>query len=251
MAGFYLTTVVVTVLRHRKPGTAPAELPACSVLLPIKGLSQYLESNLQALADLAPFRGEILIAVAREDDPAAPLIRGVIARNPGRMKLLVGENATFTNPKLRNLAKAYEVAKEDIVVFLDDSVALDSALLAELLLTLKPGVVAATAAPHGDDAENLFAAIEAASCNGYLFRIQMFLELFGLAAAFGNAFAFRRRDLESVGGLMRLQEGPCEDSAIATVLRKAGGRLTLLRSGVRRRSISAWGSSRRQALSGA
>ncbi len=235
MAGFYLTTVVVTVLRHRKPGAAPAELPACSVLLPIKGLSQYLENNLQALADLTPFRGEVLIAIAREDDPAASVIQGVIARNPERMKLLVGENAAFTNPKLRNLAKAYEAAKEDIVVFLDDSVALDSALLAELLLTLKPGVIAATAAPHGDDAENLFSAIEAASCNGYLFRIQMFLELFGLAAAFGNAFAFRKRYLESIGGLMRLQEGPCEDSAIATALRKAGGRLTLLRSGVRRR----------------
>src|SRR5581483_7656930 len=35
--------------------------------------------------------------------------------------------------------------------------------------------------------------------------------------------------------LKRLQEGPCEDSAIATALRETGGRLTLLRSGVRRR----------------
>ncbi len=63
----------------------------------------------------------------------------------------------------------------------------------------------------------------------------MFLELFGLAAAFGNAFAFRKSDLESVGGFARLQQGPCEDSAIATALRKTGKRLVLLRSGIKRR----------------
>jgi ceramide glucosyltransferase len=235
MAGFYLATVVVTALRYRKPVQAPAELPSCSVILPVKGITEYLESNLQALADLEPFRGEILIAVAHDDDPAAPVIRRMVARCPERMKLLVGENSDFTNPKLRNVAKAYAAAREEIVLFLDDSVALDPALFSELLLGLKPGVVAVTAAHYGDDAANFFATIEAASCNGYLFRIQMFLELFGLAAAFGSAFAFRKRDLESAGGLMRLQEGPCEDSAIATALRETGGRLTLLRSGIRRR----------------
>jgi ceramide glucosyltransferase len=235
MAAFYFATVLVTLLRYRKPRLVTAAPPPCSVVLPIKGVSEYLESNLRALADLNPFRGEILVAVARDDDPAVPVIRRVIAANPERMKLLAGEDASFVNPKLRNVAKAYEAAREEIILFLDDSVALDPGLYGELLHGLQPGVVAITAAPRGEDARNFFAAIEAASCNGYLFRIQMFLEMFGLAAAFGNAFAFRKRDLESVGGLKRLQEGPCEDSAIATALRETGGRLTLLRSGVRRR----------------
>jgi ceramide glucosyltransferase len=235
LAGFYAATVIAAALRYRRPGPVAGSLPACSVLLPVKGLSHYLESNLAALARLEPFRGEILIAVAREDDPAVPVIRRVLAENAGVMRLLVGEDPAYTNPKLRNLAKAYAAAREDIILFLDDSVSLEPALFAELLLSLKPGIVAATAAPRGEDAENGFAAIEAASCNGYLFRIQMFLELFGLAAAFGNAFAFYKRDLEAAGGFRRLQEGPCEDSAIATALRGTGGRLRLLRSGVRRR----------------
>jgi ceramide glucosyltransferase len=241
MAAFYFATVLVTLLRYRKPRAIAAAPPPCSVVLPIKGNSEFLESNLRALADLKPFRGEVLIAVAREDDPAVPAIRRVIADNP-HMKLLTGEDASFVNPKLRNVAKAYQVAREEIILFLDDSVALDPGLFGELLHGLQPGVVAVTAAPQGVDARNFFAAVEAASCNGYLFRIQMFLEMFGLAAAFGNAFAFRKRDLESVGGLKRLQEGPCEDSAIATALRETGGRITLLRSGIRRRiGWRSWG----------
>lgn len=234
MAAFYLATVLVTLLRYRKPRTVTAAPPPCSVVLPVKGLSEFLESNLRALAGLKPFRGEVLIAVAHEDDPAVPVIRRIVADNP-HMKLLIGEDASFVNPKLRNVAKAYHAAREEIILFLDDSVALHSDLYSELLHGLQPGVAAVTAAPRGEDVRNFFAAIEAASCNGYLFRIQMLLEMFGLAAAFGNAFAFRKRDLESAGGLKRLQDGPCEDSAIATALRATGGRLTLLPSGVRRR----------------
>jgi ceramide glucosyltransferase len=210
-------------------------VPSCSIILPVKGVSEFLESNLLALVRLEPFRGEILLAVASEDDPACAVIRRALADAGNHARLMVGEDTDYSNPKLRNASKAYRAAREDIILFLDDSVALDSGLFAELVQGLKPGVVAVTAAPRGEDAVNFFSAVEAATCNGYLFRIQMFLEVFGLAAAFGNAFAFRKSDLEAVGGFKRLQEGPCEDSAIATALRETGKRLTLLRSGVRRR----------------
>lgn len=235
LAAFLIATALVTMIRYRPSAAAGDEVPPCSIVLPIKGVSEFLESNLRALVRLAPFRGEILLAVASEDDPACAVIRRVLADGGNDAKLLIGEDADYANPKLRNVSKAYRAAREDIVVFLDDSAALEGDLFAELVNELKPGVVAVTAAPRGEDARSFFSAIEAATCNGYLFRIQMFLEMFGLAAAFGNAFAFRKADLEAVGGFRRLQEGPCEDSAIATALRETGKRLTLLRSGVRRR----------------
>ncbi len=82
---------------------------------------------------------------------------------------MVGETAGYANPKLRNVAKAYRASVHDIILFLDDSVELDSALFAELLRSLEPGVVAVTAAPRGDDAENFFAEIEAATATGIYF----------------------------------------------------------------------------------
>ena len=235
LAAFFAATALATAIRYRRPARTEAALPPCSIVLPVKGVSQYLESNLRALVRLVPPQSEILIAVASDDDPACAVIRDVLADAGSRARLLVGEDAGFTNPKLRNVSKAYQAAREDIILFLDDSVALDEQIFAALMTGLKPGVVAITAAPRGEDAENFFSAIEAATCNGYFFRIQMFLEVFGLAAAFGNAFAFRKSALEAVGGFRRLQEGPCEDSAIATALRETGKRLTLLPSGVRRR----------------
>src|SRR5581483_7922790 len=47
------------------------------------------------------------------------------------------------------------------------------------------------------------------------------------AAGFGNAFAFRKSDLEAAGGLARLAEGPCEDNALSRALRGLGGRFAL------------------------
>ncbi len=233
---FFLATLAATILRFREPRGVPGEnLPPCSIIVPIKGASQYLDSNLRALAKLEPFRGEVLLAIPTEGDSAAQIIRPIVLEYPEKMKLLVGEASGFANPKLRNIAKAYRASREEIILFLDDSVELDPALFAELLRALKPGVTAVTAAPKGDDAENFFAEIEAASCNGYLFRIEMFLEIFGFAAVFGNALAFHKQDLESIGGFDRLKEGPCEDSVFSEVLLQAGARITLVRSGIRRR----------------
>jgi len=236
LVAFFLATAAVTILRHRRPNPAGISAPpACSIILPIKGASTFLESNIQSLAALKPFKGEILLAVAEESDSAIEILLPIVSKHPGKMRLLIGEAGEFSNPKLRNVAKAYRESREDIVLFLDDSVELHPDLFAEILRSVKPGSVAVTAAPWGDDARNFPAEIEAATCNGYLFRIEMFLELFGLAAAFGNALAFHKRDLEAAGGFARLTEGPCEDNALSKALRDVGVGLSLVQCGIRRR----------------
>src|SRR5262249_29366405 len=154
----------------------------------------YLARNLAALAALEPFTGEIIIAVADEHDPAHAIASLLAARHAGHMRLLAGEASEFVNPKLRNIAKAYRAARHDVIVFFDDTVAADAALVNELQARLATGARAVTAAPFGTDAGNLPAEIEAATCNGYLLRVQGLFDLLGLAAGFGNAFAFRKSD---------------------------------------------------------
>lgn len=235
MAAFYLVTVGVTLRRHgRAPAVPPQPLPPCAIVMPVKGASPFLAANVAALAALVPRPAEILIAVADPADPALALLAPVAARHPGLVAVLTGEDAAFANPKLRNVAKAYRRAGAETILFLDDNVALDAALYRALLGALRPGVAAATAAPIGRDAAGLAAEIEAATCNGYLFRIESFLALFAGSAAFGNALAFRKCDLEAEGGLAALAAGPCEDNAASKALRRRG-RLVLVPLPVARR----------------
>lgn len=224
---FLLASGAAALLRRPRGG---ADLPAfpVSIVVPIKGASPLLAPNLAALAGM-PFAGEIVLAVADAGDPAHAVAAPIAAANPGRMRLLVGEDPAFANPKLRNVAKAYRAARHDTIVFLDDTVRPEAALLAELLARLAAGARAATAPPLAVDARTFAAEFEAATCNGYLLRIEALLDLAGLAAGFGNAFAFRKSDLEAAGGFARLAEGPCEDNALSRALRGRGGRIALAR----------------------
>jgi ceramide glucosyltransferase len=233
---FFVATIIAAIWRCRAPEDADeVELPPCSVVLPIKGRSQFLGENLTALARLKALKGEILVCVAQEGDPAVEIVVPIIRAHPDRMQLLVGEAGEFTNPKLRNIAKGYRAARNETVLFVDDSSSLDAGVYRELLISLRPGTALVTAAPLSLDAGNFAAELEAATWNGYLIRLEMFLALFGKAAAFGNAIAFRKQALEDIGGFKRMAEGPCEDNALSKALRAGGGRLVLTRSCVRRR----------------
>ncbi len=234
LAAFFLASAAVTMLRYREPRPSAGALPPCSIIMPIRGVHQHLATNLLALAKLAPFRGEILLAVAHPDDPAVAVIEPIVARSPDMMRLLVGEAPEIHNPKVANLAKAYRAARYDTLLFLDDTVEIDGAIYGELIDALKSDIALVTVAPVACDAENFPARIEAASCNGYLFRLEMLFELFGIAAVFGHAVAFRKADLEAAGGIMRLDEGPCDDNALSNALSDRG-RLRLLPISIRRR----------------
>lgn len=234
LAAFFLASAAVTMLRYREPRPPAGQPPPCSIVMPIRGVHQHLAANLLALARLAPFHGEILLAVAHRDDPAVAVIEPIVARHPDTMRLLVGEAPEIKNPKVANLAKAYREARSDTLLFLDDTVEIDGAIYGELVAALKPGIAMVTAAPVARDAENFPARVEAASCNGYLFRLEMLFELFGIAAAFGHAVLFRKADLEAVGGIGRLDDGPCDDNALSGAL-DAGGRLRLLPISITRR----------------
>jgi ceramide glucosyltransferase len=162
------------------------------------------------------------------------VIEPIVARHPDTMRLLIGEAPEIKNPKVANLAKAYRAAREDTLLFLDDTVEMDGAVYGELLSALKPGIAMVTVAPVAREPENFPARIEAASCNGYLFRLEMLFELFGIAAAFGHAVAFRKADLEAAGGIRRLDEGPCDDNGLSNAL-ASRGRLRLLPVSIMRR----------------
>lgn len=236
---FYLAAIAAALLRRPRRIAAVPALPA-TIIVPMKGASPLLARNLRSLAEL-PFTGEIVLAVADTGDPAHAIAEPVAAAHPGRVRLLAGEDAAFANPKLRNVAKAYRAASHDTIVFFDDTVRPDGDLLAELLLLLAAGARAATAPPLGVEARTLAGEIEAATCNGYLLRIEALLDRAGLAAGFGNAFAFRKSDLEAAGGFARLAEGPCEDNALSRALRGRGGHLALARrNAIRPIGARAW-----------
>ena len=236
LAGIFAASIVLTMLRTGKRISALSDpLQPCSIIVPIKGETQFLKENMFALLKLDPFQGEILLAVASNDDSAIATLLSIVKANQSKMHLLTGEAKEFANPKLRNFATAYRASRYEIIISIDDGMAFDQQIYREVLAALTAGVALVTIAPIGRNAENFAAEIEAATCNGYVFRIQMLLDLIGRAGAFGNTTAFRKSDLEAAGGLRRLDEGPCEDDALSNALCGRRKRLKLLPRTIDRR----------------
>jgi ceramide glucosyltransferase len=236
LAGIFTVSIILTMLRHGK--RVPPSInssPPCSLIVPIKGQSQFSKENILALGELDAFPGEILLTIASQADSAVAILLPIVNAHRWKMQLLIGEAKEFANPKLRNFAPAYLASQHDIIMCLDDSIRLDRGVYCKLLAALTADVALVTIAPIGTDAENFAGEIEAATCNGYVFRIQMLLDLIGRAGAFGGMAAFRKSDLEAVGGLRRLTEGPCEDNALSNALSGPRGRLKLLPDRVDRR----------------
>ncbi len=236
---FLVASAAAALARRPRHDPEPPASPV-TIIVPMKGAPPHAARNIEALAAM-PFAGEIILAVADSGDAAHAIAAAAAAAHPGRVRVLAGEDSAYANPKLRNVAKAYRAASHDTIVFFDDTVRPDAALLADLLERLAGGARAATAPPLGVEAQTLAAELEAATCNGYLLRIEALLDLAGLAAGFGNAFAFRKSDLEAAGGFARLAEGPCEDNALSRALRERGGRIALARrNAVRPIGARAW-----------
>lgn len=107
-AGLHLLTCALVIwrLRGSDPLQATGTHPSLSVIRPVCGLDTYLYETLAtSFSDLAGDY-EVIFCVADFDDPAIPVIRGLMADHPeNSAQLLIGNNVISGNPKLNNVAK--------------------------------------------------------------------------------------------------------------------------------------------------
>src|SRR5262245_54064580 len=81
---------LVLLLRHlREPPARPTTAPGISILKPLCGLDDALESNLLSFAQLAYPSYEVLLGVCDASDPAYPVARAVARRFPEHVRVFL------------------------------------------------------------------------------------------------------------------------------------------------------------------
>ena len=114
---------------------AKHEVPHVTIIRPIKGLDPHLYECLAVTFNQTypPDRLSIRFCVSSLDDPAVPIVEGLLSDYPGYdARLLVEHEDSFLqsmdptlmgpNPKIRNMSRAYREAKGDIIWILDCNV---------------------------------------------------------------------------------------------------------------------------------
>ena len=225
-----LASVSVAAWRCRRGAAAePASLPPVSVLRPVSGRENFLAETLGSSFRLDFPDYEILFCAARQDDPAAAIVRRLIADNPGvPARLLIGEDGISANPKLGNLVKGWDAARHEWIIIADSNVLLPPDFVQRMLAAWRSDSGAVCSMPIGARPENFWAELECAFLNTLQARFQYVSEAFGWGFAQGKAMLFRRDIVERAGGIRALAAETAEDAATTKLVRTAGLKVHLV-----------------------
>ncbi len=180
------------------------ELPPVSLLKPLKGEDPEIYQSFRShcLQDYAQY--EIIFGVNDKDDPAVASVERLRLEFPQHsIRLLVSSEVLGANAKVSNLAQMVRAARYDYLVVSDSDIRIEPDYLRRVIQPLrseKIGIVTClyrgiAGATLGSRLESL--GISTDFCAGVL--VARAIEG-GVRFALGSTMAFRRRDLEAIGG---------------------------------------------------
>lgn len=215
--------------RHRKRENGPAPRPPVTLIRPVCGLENNLERCLASSFQLDWPAYEILFCVAKSDDPAASLVRRLMAEHPQtQARLLVGEDLFSANPKLNNVVKGWRSARHDWIVMTDSNVLMPSDIFEKMMARWDGQTGLVCSPPAGTEPENFGACLESAWLDSFQARWQLFADAVGFGFAQGKSMLFNRQLITKLGGFERLGDEVAEDAAATLLIRGAGLKVRLV-----------------------
>jgi ceramide glucosyltransferase len=208
-----------------RPAHLPDEIPL-SVLKPLHGLEEGLESNLRTIFEQDYRSYEILFAVRTESDPAVPLVRKLQSEYPhvpSRL-LLVGE-PPYVNAKVWSLGQMTAAAQHEVLVMSDSDIRVDRNFLRVMAAEFADPKVGVTSCPYrAVPGRHSFAStLEAIGMNTEFLSTALVARMIeGMKFALGPTLTARRNVIAEVGGWKYLSEFLAEDFVIGNVAAEKG-----------------------------
>jgi ceramide glucosyltransferase len=215
----------------QQPPFSESQLPAVSILKPLKGVDpEAWESFCSHCEQEYPeFKLQLIFGVSDLRDPAVEVVRRLQAKYPKiAIELIVCDRVLGTNIKVSNLAQMLTAAKHEYLVVNDGDIRVPPDYLRQVMTALADASVGmVTCLYRGVAGPTLGSRLEALGIStdfipGVLSA--RFLEN-GLHFGFGSTLAFRRRDLEAIGGFEALVDYLADDYEIGRRIAGLGKRI--------------------------
>jgi ceramide glucosyltransferase len=220
----------------RKESPPAAQLPPVSILKPLKGVDPEIWESFCSHCDQDYSEFQLIFGVSDPADPAIEVVRKLQAKYPNRkIELIVCNRVLGTNIKVSNLAQMLPAARHELLLLNDSDIRVPADYLRKvippladdsvgLVTCLYRGLAAPTVARPtlGSRLEALGIATDFVP--GVLSA--RFLEK-GLHFGLGSTLAFRRRDLEAIGGFEVLLDYLADDYELGRRIAATGKRIEL------------------------
>jgi ceramide glucosyltransferase len=205
----------------------PGRIPI-SVLKPLKGMDDELETNLESFCAQTHPQYEILFGVADRLDPALPIARRVAARHSElTIRVVVGQCPTGLNPKVRILRALIRNARYDALLISDSNVRVNEHYLATIAAELEDPQVGLVSNPiMGQGDSTVGSALESLQLNSYVIHGLVLANFVGKhPCVVGKSMLLRRSALSKIGGLGKFADVLAEDYLIGREISRAGYRV--------------------------
>jgi ceramide glucosyltransferase len=230
--GVVLTWVQLVALRRHLavPRRSPDGLPPVSVLKPLCGIDDDLWGNLESFAALDYPDFEVVLGARDREDAAWRVAQAAVARWPGRFRAVLQRGEPGMNPKVNQLIGLAAAARHDVLLVSDSNVRAPAGYLRDVAMHLAdPRVGLVTHPVAGTGEASLGSALDnlqsAASVGPATIAAQ---RLSGRDVVVGKSMAFRRRDLERLGGFESVKDVLAEDYVLGVnVSRRLGKRVAI------------------------
>ncbi len=239
---YFLSTLAIgSFLRARhkelsRPALAESDHPPVSILKPLKGADPQIWESFCSHCEQEYPEFQIIFGVSDADDPAVEIVGRLRAKYPKLpIELIVCERVLGTNIKVSNLAQMLPAARHAILLVNDSDILVPSDYLRRVIaplveLTVEDSTVGlVTCLYRGVAGKTLGSRIESLGIStdfipGVLSA--RFLEK-GLRFGLGSTLAFRKRDLEAVGGFEPLLDYLADDYELGRRIAATGKRVEI------------------------
>lgn len=187
--------------------------PRVSILKPVKGIDACMYENLVSFCRQDYGDYEILFGCGDAHDPAVELVHRLQKEFPNRAIRLVVADDNDVNPKTALLRHLAAQAQGRVLVISDSDIRVSGQYLRQVVAPLKDSAVGLVTCPYQAGAIDSFAArLEAMYIDAaFLPSVLVAGRLVGTHFAMGSTMAFRREDLEAIGGFEAFLDGALDD----------------------------------------
>jgi len=220
--------------RRRKLDQAPlpeSQLPPVSILKPLKGVDPEIWESFCSHCEQQYPEFQLIFGVSDPTDPAVEIVRKLQAKYPKlSIELIVCDRVLGTNIKVSNLAQMLPAARHELLLVNDSDIRVPTDYLRQVIAPLTDNSIGLVTCLYRGVAGPTFGSrLEALGIStdfvpGVLSA--RFLEK-GLHFGLGSTLAFRRRDLEAIGGFEALLDYLADDYELGRRFAATGKRIEL------------------------
>ena len=200
---------------RRHPRPIPGGLPPVSILKPLKGADPEMYEALHShcLQDYPEY--EILCGVTASDDPAVPVVERLIREFPRvNIQLLLCDKRLGANGKVSTLIQLAAAAKSEYLLVNDSDIRVERDYLRTVISELQqPDVGLVTCLYRGAPSPTLGSRLEALGISTDFMPGVLSASLIegGIHFGLGSTLAFRKADLDAIGGFGAIADYLADD----------------------------------------